>query len=118
MKALIFTLLIELTSKNGCFEILSQRAHVADQEAKAWGEMTVAERQMFYSRVATVLDKEGDDTGAFNLMHAHLRLFEKASEDELKEQENAVRRCIILAIKASTVINFEELQDLAAFKAL
>jgi len=64
---------------------------------------------MFYSRVATVLDKEGDDTGAFNLMHAHLRLFEKASEDELKEQENAVRRCIILAIKASTVINFEEL---------
>lgn len=81
----MFTLLTELCSKNGCFEILSQRAHVAEQEAKLWGEMTLDERQMFYTRVATVLDKEGDDIGAFNLMFAHLRTFEKASEEELKD---------------------------------
>lgn len=118
IKAIIFTMLIEMCSKFNCFEILSQRAHHAEQEAKQWGEMSMAERQMFYSRVATVLDKEGDETGAFNLMHAFLRLFEKSSEDECKKQETAVRRCVILAIKANNVINFEELQDLTAIKAL
>ena len=109
IKALIFVTLVELTSKCGCFEILSQRAHETEQESKAWGEMTISERQMLYQRIAAVLDKEGDESGAFNLMHAHLRLFEKASDEELTDQSAAVRRCVIVAVKASNIINFEEL---------
>jgi len=118
IKALIFVTLVELCSKCGCFEILSQRAHETEQESKQWGEMSVTERQMLYQRIAVVLDKEGDESGAFSLMHAHLRLFEKAGNSDLSDQSAAVRRCVILAVKANNIINFEELQDLKAVKTL
>lgn len=36
----------------------------------------------------------------------------------MAEQESAARRCVILAIKSSNVINFEELLDLKSIKAL
>jgi hypothetical protein len=36
----------------------------------------------------------------------------------MAEQESAARRCVILAIKSSSVINFEELLDLKSIKAL
>jgi len=52
-------------------------------------------------------------------MHAYLRLFKKKlSADELKLTERDARRCVILAIKAVDVINFEELLDLQAIKQL
>jgi hypothetical protein len=51
-------------------------------------------------------------------MHAFLRLHERSEESEILEYETVVRRCVILAIKAGSVINFEELQDLTAIKAL
>jgi hypothetical protein len=51
-------------------------------------------------------------------MHAFLRLHERSEQSEILEFETVVRRCVILAIKAGSVINFEELQDLTAIKAL
>jgi len=71
--------------------------------------------------IANVLDK-AQDPAAYNVMHAYLRTFEKVKNDEeLKKiaalQESA-RRCIILAIKACSVINFEEILDLKAIKSV
>jgi hypothetical protein len=51
-------------------------------------------------------------------MHAFLRSHERSEQSEILEHETVVRRCVILAIKAGSVINFEELQDLTAIKAL
>ena len=52
-------------------------------------------------------------------MHAYLRLFKKQlSNKELKEIEADARRCVILAIKAVDVINFEELLELPAIKQM
>ena len=52
-------------------------------------------------------------------MHAYLKLFKKKlSAAELTLTERDARRCVILAIKAVDVINFEELLDLQAIKQL
>ena len=52
-------------------------------------------------------------------MHAYLKLFKKKlSAAEMKTTERDTRRCVILAIKAVDVINFEELLDLQAIKQL
>ena len=52
-------------------------------------------------------------------MHAYLKLFKnKLSADEIALTEHDARRCVILAIKAVDVINFEELLDLEAIKKL
>jgi hypothetical protein len=52
-------------------------------------------------------------------MHAYLRQFEldKITQNMAQIEPHA-RRCVILAIKTSNVINFEELLDLKAIKAL
>ena len=52
-------------------------------------------------------------------MHAYLKLFKKQlSKEELTLTERDARRCVILAVKAVDVINFEELLDLQAIKQL
>jgi hypothetical protein len=52
-------------------------------------------------------------------MHAYLRQFElDKNTANMAAIESHVKRCIILAIKTPNVINFEELQDLKAIKAL
>lgn len=52
-------------------------------------------------------------------MHAYLRQFEsEKSAANLSAIQAHARRCVILAIKTSNVINFEELLDLKAIKAL
>jgi len=71
--------------------------------------------------IANVLDKD-QDAAAYEVMHAYLRTFEKTkNEDDLKKVQNlqeSARKCIILAIKACSVINFEEILDLKAIKAV
>jgi hypothetical protein len=65
--------------------------------------------------IAKSLDAEGDD-GAFSVLHAYLRQFE--NKENLAPNESDARRCVILAIKSRSVINFEELLDLKAIKSL
>ena len=65
--------------------------------------------------IAKSLDVEGDD-GAFDVLHAYLRQFEK--EKTQTPNENEARRCAILAIKSRSVINFEELLELKSIKSL
>ena len=52
-------------------------------------------------------------------MHAYLKLFKKQLKaEELAQTESDARRCVILAIKAVDVINFEELLDLQVIKQM
>ena len=66
-----------------------------------------------------VLDKVGESSHAFKVMHAYLKLYEQSeSAANLAATEDDARRCVILAIKAVDVINFAELINLPAIKQL
>ena len=52
------------------------------------------------------------------MLHAYLRQFEADKGTNMAAVESEARRCVILAIKVSNVINFEELLDLKSIKAL
>ncbi len=73
-----------------------------------------------YSRVADVLSREQvNETSTFEVLYAYLRLFEdEKCEIDMAKEEARVRCCVLLAIKASSVINFEEIQDLRTIKTL
>lgn len=53
-------------------------------------------------------------------MQAYLKLYEGANASELAANnvDEDAKRCVILAIKVPTVINFEEVLDLDAIKHL
>lgn len=53
-------------------------------------------------------------------MAAYLKLFERSDEKELASHkiENEARRCVILAIKVPTVVDFAETLKLNAVKYL
>lgn len=58
--------------------------------------------------------------GSFNALLAYLRLFEGSAESELLKHsvDESAKKCIILAVKVPTVINFEEVLDLDSVKHL
>ena len=94
-----------------------QRARTVERECENWG-LTLDEKKDLLLSVAQTLDKVNDE-GAFQVMHAYLRQFElDKNSQNLGQTEQHARRCVILAIKTPTVINFEELLDLKAIKAL
>ena len=53
-------------------------------------------------------------------MQAYLKLYEGANANELSSSnvDEDAKRCVILAIKVPTVINFEDVLDLDAIKNL
>lgn len=53
-------------------------------------------------------------------MAAYLKTFQKASDAELAQQkiENEAKRCVILAVKVATVIDFADILKLNAVKFL
>ena len=119
-KAIVFTQLCQLCQRENSLSIIVERARNVEQEAQEWN-LTLEEKQQLFLSIAQVLDKD-QDPEAYKVMHAYLRTFERTkNEDELKKlkdlQVNA-RRCIILAIKACQVINFEEILDLKAIKSV
>lgn len=119
-KALVFAQLCQLCQRQNNLSIIVERARNVEQEAQEW-TLTLAEKQELLLTIANVLD-EDEDPSAYEVMHAYLKTFEKnTTEDELKKLTNlqdSARRCIILAIKACSVINFEEILDLKAIKAV
>jgi hypothetical protein len=58
--------------------------------------------------------------GAFKVMEAYLRLFEKSNQNELASHqvEAEARRCVLLAIKVPTEVDFAETLKLNAVKYL
>jgi hypothetical protein len=71
LKALSFTVLLNLLQAEGCFDIIVQRARAIDQDSKNW-DLTADERKELLLSVAKNLDAERDD-GAFSVLHAYLR---------------------------------------------
>jgi len=118
LKGYAFEKLVELCASDNCLEIMVTKARSIVEDSKEWC-LTADERRSLYVTVARSLDQYNDSSYAFKVMHAYLRLFKKKlSADELKLTERDARRCVILAIKAVDVINFEELLDLQAIKQL
>lgn len=116
LKASVFIKLLQLTASEGCFDILEQRARAVVKDSTDW-IISTEERRELYLTVAQVLISQNDH-GAFHVLYAYLRLFESANDKDIAAIESEVHKCIILAIKAPSVINFEEIQDLKAMKAI
>lgn len=91
-----------------------QKARSIEKDSVDWN-LSADEKKDLLLSIANSLDAEGDD-GAFSVLHAYLRQFE--NKDNLVPSESDARRCVILAIKTRSVINFEELLDLKAIKSL
>jgi len=93
------------------------RARNIETEQATWN-LTSDERKELFLTVALSLDACNDE-GAFSVLHAYLRQFElDKNTANMAPIEPHARRCVILAIKTTKVINFEELLDLKAIKAL
>lgn len=116
LKATVFVKLLQLTAKEGCFDILEQRARAVVQDSADWN-ISTEERRELYHTVAQVLISQNDH-GAFHIMYAYCSLFEKATKEELAAIEKDVHSCVVLAVKAPSVVNFEELQDMKALKSI
>lgn len=117
LKAYIFKTFVRILQQAGQLEIMAQRARNIEQEQQSWN-LSYDEKKELYLSVAQSLDSAGDE-GAFQVMHAYLRQFEfDKNTSNMAQIEPHARRCVILAIKTPNVINFEELLDLKAIKAL
>jgi len=85
--------------------------------------LTCPEKRQLLKEVYISLDRINDPK-AFKVSHAYLKQFQNESKyaqikpEELESLDVDARRCIILAIKARDVINFEELIELNAVKKL
>lgn len=115
MKATVFRAMVQLCQEEGQLEILIQKARNVVAESASW-QLTGDERKSLYLSVAESLDKANDEH-AFAILHAYLRLFELDKTNAMPAEKHA-RRCVILAIKSGSVINFEELLSLKTIKAL
>lgn len=78
-----------------------------EKESANWN-LTIDERRDLYKTVADTLDRQTDKE-AFKVTYAYINLFKQ--EGINKDVEASARRCVILALKASDIINFEELLD-------
>lgn len=118
LKGYAFEKLVKLCAEEKCMEIVIMKARTIVDDSQEW-DLTLDERRSLYSTVAKSLDQQNDSSYAFKVMHAYLKLFKKQlSKEELTLTERDARRCVILAVKAVDVINFEELLDLQAIKQL
>ena len=83
-------------------------------------KFTLTEKRNLFKECASVLEASNDSIGAYNSMVSYLRLFEGSPESELVENNvgASAKRCVILAVKVPTAINFEEVLELNAIKNL
>lgn len=91
-----------------------QKCRSIEDDSANWN-LTMEERRSLYKAVASVLDSNYDQA-AFNVTQAYIKLF--TSKDMNKEAEATALRCVVLALKASDIINFEELRELEAIQYL
>lgn len=89
------------------------------QISKDWN-ISLDDRRLLFRSCAAILDKNEESSGAFEVYQAYLKLFEKAKDAELAKNniEEEAKRCMLLAIKEPTVIDFAEVMRLKAVKFL
>lgn len=115
IKAVAFDKLLQLCLAEDCMDIMIERARQIVDDSKDW-KLTTDERKHLFKSTANALDKLGESSCAFKVMHAYLKLFKE--NDDLSKTEADAKRCVILAIKSVDVINFAELLELSAIKKL
>lgn len=122
LKADAFLALMKFCERLQRLDIMISQLRSIESTTAKWS-LSPQERRHLYREVSCSLDKV-DDPEAFKVMHAYLRLFQNEDkkqnykEEEMKNLDSEARRCVILAIKARNVINFEELLHLNAIKKL
>lgn len=111
--------MFKLCHKEGHLDIIIDNLRKINVVSKEW-TMTVQEKRNLFKECASVLEASNDSIGAYNSMVSYLRLFEGSPESELVENNvgASAKRCVILAVKVPTAINFEEVLELNAIKSL
>lgn len=122
LKADIFLALVRFCERLGRLDIMVNQLHTIDSQCSKWS-MTPPEKRHLLREIYLSLDRI-NDSKAFKICLAYLKEFQNQSknaqikENELTTLDTDARRCVILAIKARDVINFEELLELNAIKQL
>lgn len=114
LKADTFVALMELCNRIDRLDIMIQKCRSIERDSANW-TLTPEQRRALYAAVGRVLDSNNDEA-TFHVNKAYIKLFTKAQMN--KEVEAAARRTVILALKNTSFINFEELLEVEAIKAI
>lgn len=119
MKALTFKRLFELCDKNNQLKIIVENLKKIEEISKDW-KLTLDERRDLLKSCALALDRNNETHSAFKILKSFLRLFEQAKEAELAQHkiEIEAKRCVLLAIKEPTALDFADILSLNAVKYL
>jgi hypothetical protein len=119
LKGIVFQKMFLLCDKENHLDIIISNLQNIEKISASWN-MPVADRRTLYKTCSYTLEKHGDCNGAFKTMISYLSTFEGSSENDLVQNkiEEEAYKCIILAIKVPTVINFEEVLKFKAIKHL
>jgi len=77
VKAFAFEELNALCLRENCCDIVVERARKIVEESASW-DLTKDERRSLYQKIGRILDKIGESSHAFKVMHASLKLYEEA----------------------------------------
>lgn len=105
---------MELANRMDRLDIMITKCRSIENDSANWN-LTVDQRRALYCAVAKCLDSN-NDSAAFKVTQAYIKLFSKGQMD--KDVEACAHRCVILALKASDIINFEELLEMESIKSL
>jgi len=105
---------MDLCNRIDRLDIMISKCRSIENDSANWN-LTVEQRRALYGAVAKTLDSN-NDSAAFKVTQAFIKLYSKGQMD--KDVEASARRCVILALKASDVINFEELLEMEPIKEL
>lgn len=114
---MVFERLFLLCERNGQIKIIIENLKKIEEISREWA-MSGEERRQLFRSCALALDRNNEPVAAFQAMLAYLRLFQKSPETELAQSTAEAKRCVILAVKVPTVIDFKDILKLDAVKHL
>jgi hypothetical protein len=119
LKGIVFDRMLNLCELNRQLKIIVDNVKNIEEISHDWA-MTVEEKRELFKSCATALDRNNEPVAAFSVMAAYLKLFQKSSDSELSQHnvEREAKRCVLLAIKVPTVIDFKDILELTAVKYL
>jgi hypothetical protein len=119
LKGVLFQRLFEICERNGQLKIVVENLKKVEEISRDWA-LSLEERRNLYRSCALTLDRNNEPVAAFQVMMAYLKLFQKSQVDELAKHqvEREAKRCVILAVKVPTVIDFADILQLTTVKHL
>lgn len=119
MKALTFKRLFQLCDANNQLKIIVENLKKIEELSKDW-KLSLEERRDLLKSCAAALDRNNETHSAFKLLKSFLRLFQDSKEAELAQHniEVQAKRCVLLAIREPTALDFADILQLNAVKYL